>query len=90
MSLDEHTQSDTPPDHLVIGLEVDVALLPEWFDAIKELATEFSRRMAVMEHPEVWKLKIELPKDRADAFREQLIEAWEAFVAQRRAEGRWP
>lgn len=89
MSLDEHTQSDTPEDHMVIALELEVALLPEWFDAIKALAGEFARRMSVMEHPEVWKVKIELPKGRADDFRDRLGEAWHGFVTQRKEEGRW-
>ncbi len=89
MSLDEHTESDTPEDHLVLALEVDVALLPEWFDAIKDLAAEFARRMAVMEHPETWRIRLELPKDRVADFHGRLGQAWEVFVAQRRQEGRW-
>ena len=90
MSNDELIASDTPEDHFVIALEVEVALLPEWYEAIEKLAAEFSRRMAVMEHPETWRIRIELPKDRGDAFREQLQEAWDGFVATRREEGRWP
>ena len=89
MSLDDHLETDTPEDHLVIALEVEVALLPEWFEAIKALAGEFARRMSVMEHPETWRVRIELPRDSAPIFQERLGEAWQAFVEKRKAEGRW-
>jgi len=89
MSLDEVAPPDTPDDHLVIGLEIEVALLPEWFDAIRELAGEFARRMTVMEHPEAWRLKIEIPRARADEFRARLTSSWAEFVEERRAQGRW-
>jgi hypothetical protein len=90
MSLEEPDASDTPEDHEVIGLEIDVALLPEWYEAVRDLAGGFCRRMAVMEHPEVWRVRIELPKARADEFRAALGDAWAGFVADRRSRGLWP
>jgi|GEM_PF-4466599 len=83
------TTSDTPPEHSVIGLSVDAALLPEWYDAICAVAHPLCRRMSVLEKPEEWLMKVELPDEHLDAFRAGLREAWDAFVAQRKAEGRW-
>jgi hypothetical protein len=82
-------KSDTPADHFVIGLEVEVALLPEWFDAIKAIAADFARRMAVQEHPEVWRIRIEMPKAQKDAFNARLQADWDVFIGERRQQGRW-
>jgi len=83
------TRSDTPPDHTVIGLRIDGALLPEWYDAVCDVVHPLCRRMSVLEKPDEWLLKVELPKAKVPDFKEGLGAAWEAFVAQRKAEGRW-
>lgn len=83
------TKSDTPPDHTVIGLHIEPALLPGWFDAIVELAPHHVRRMAVEEHPEGWRIRVELPDAGVAAFKQALAERWEQFVAEERAAGRW-
>lgn len=83
------TESDTPPNHVVIGMTVEVALLPEWFDAIREIAGRYVRRMLVVEKPDEWIIKVELHEERVDAFRQALSERWEAFVAERKAAGTW-
>ncbi len=83
------SQSDTPPDHTVIALSIDSELLPEWFDAVRDIAGGLARRMVVVEAPEAWFAKVELHDERVDTFRDHLAAAWETFVAQRKAEGRW-
>ncbi len=83
------TRSDTPPDHTVIGLQIDAALLPEWYDAVCAVVHPLCRRMSVLEKPDEWLLKVELPKANVPAFKAGLGQAWEEFVAQRKAEGRW-
>ena len=82
-------QSDTPPEHTVIGLRIEAALLPDWYDAVCLVAQPLCRRMAVIEKPEEWAVQVELPDANLPAFKSQLGEAWEAFVARRKAEGRW-
>lgn len=82
-------QSDTPEDHSVIGMTVDAALLPEWYDAICQVAHPLCRRMSVVEKPEEWLMKVELPNEVLLQFKRELVEAWEAFVVQRKSEGRW-
>ena len=79
----------TPSDHQVIALQIDANLLPEWFDAIKRLAVRHARRMAVLEKPEQWTVRLELPKASIAAFKEDLGTEWGAFVAERKAQGRW-
>jgi len=83
------TQSDTPEDHSVIGMTVDAALLPEWYDAICAVAHPLCRRMSVVEKPEEWLMKVELPNEVLPRFKKELVDAWDSFVAQRKAEGRW-
>ncbi len=75
------TRSDTPPDHVVIGLRLDPDTLPGWYDRIMEIAPDWVRRIAVIEHPEGWYLKVEVHRDRADGFREALSAAWAAWNA---------
>jgi hypothetical protein len=82
-------QNDTPPDHTVMGLRVDVALLPEWFDAIKDLVGQHGRRMMVIEKPDEWVVQIEIHNEKKPVFSDALTTAWADFVAQRKAEGRW-
>ena len=83
------TESDTPPGHTVIGLVVDGRLLPEWYDAICGVAHPLCRRMSVLEKPNEWLMKIEFPDENLPAFRQGIAEAWDAFVVQRKVEGRW-
>ena len=83
------TESDTPPGHVVIALRVEAALLPDWYEAIIGVASPLCRRLAVMEKPEEWVLRVELPEHNVPAFKQGLAEAWEGFVARRRAEGNW-
>ncbi|MCO4773764.1 MAG: hypothetical protein KDA24_27275 [Deltaproteobacteria bacterium] len=82
-------QSDTPPDHTVIGLRIDGSLLPEWYDAICTVVHPLCRRMSVLEKPDEWLLKVELPDENLPAFKQGLVTAWDEFVAKRKAEGRW-
>ncbi len=47
------------------------------------------RRMSVLEKPDEWLMKIEFPDENLPAFKQGIAEAWDTFVAQRKAEGRW-
>lgn len=73
----------------VVSLSVDVALLPEWFQAIEGVAARHCRRMQVIEKPDEHIVQIELPVLARPTLERELMEAWEGFVAQRKAEGRW-
>lgn len=72
-------ESDTPPDHQVIGLRLDPDTLPEWWERIVALAPAWVRRMAVVENPEAWYVKVEVHRDRVEAFHEALAEAWRVY-----------
>jgi hypothetical protein len=73
----------------VISLSVDVSLLPEWFEAIEKVAAKYCRRMQVIEKPDEHLVHIELPVLAKPNLNRDLMEAWEVFVASRKAEGRW-
>ncbi|MCO4746393.1 MAG: hypothetical protein KC912_16470 [Proteobacteria bacterium] len=88
--MEDPTKSDTPPDHTVLGLRIEADLLPEWFDAVKAVGRPLYRRMAVIEKPEEWIVRIELPDEKVAQFNEEMEAAWAVFVEGRRAEGRWP
>jgi len=75
--------------HTVVNLSIESALLPEWFDAIQAIANRTCRRMAVIERPDAWIVKLEVPTDGLVGLNDALAQAWGRFVDQRRAEGRW-
>ena len=79
------SESDTPPNHKVIGLELHADTLPEWFERIKALAPNWCRRMAVMEHPEFWYVRMEMHEDVVEDFHVALAEAWRQYQADVRA-----
>lgn len=83
--------SEEPNDdgYVIISLSVDSALLPEWFDEIQTVAATVCRRMAVIEKPEAWLVRIELLKERVPELHAGLERQWAVFVEGRRAEGRW-
>lgn len=83
------TSTDTPPDHTIVALTIEPELLPEWFEAVKDIAARLCRRMAVVEDPRAWLVRIELPKERVGELNQALSSAWEDFVAERKAQGRW-
>ena len=83
------TKSDTPKDHEVVLLTVERALLPEWFEIIKEVSARHARRMAVLEKPDEWVVRVELPKVAKAAWGEELTNAWNDFVEKRRQMGNW-
>lgn len=87
--MDDPTTSDTPPDHTVLGLRVPANLLPDWYDAIRAVGRPLYRRMAVIEKPEEWILRVELPDDNVAQFNEELEAAWTAFAEARKAAGLW-
>lgn len=66
----------TPPDHVVIGLRIDAALIPDWFDEVRRIAVGRVRRMAVVEKPDVWVVQCELHRDNVEAFKDALAVAW--------------
>ena len=76
-------------DSVVIALRIEPELLPEWFETVKDIAGRLCRRMAVIEDPAAWRVQVELPREHVDPFRSQLSEAWQGFVAERKAQGRW-
>lgn len=82
-------QSDTPPDHVVLGIEIEIDLTPEWWEAILAVAPDHVRRMSTLEKPEQWYVRVELHKDNVEAFSADLAMAWEAFVEERKKQGRW-
>jgi hypothetical protein len=69
----------TPPDHTVIGLRIEAALLPSWFAEVERIAARMVRRMVVIEKPDEWIVQCELPKSQVDAFQEALQDAWDRF-----------
>lgn len=73
----------------VVSLSVEAALLPEWFQAIERVAAKHCRRMQVIEKPDEHLVHIELPLLAKPNLERDLMEAWEAFVAERKAAGRW-
>lgn len=73
----------------VVALSVEVSLLPEWFQAIERVAARHCRRMQVIEKPDEHIVHIELPLFAKPALERDLMEAWEGFVAERKAAGRW-
>lgn len=82
MSDDMPVESDTPPDHIVIGLKLDADTLPGWWEELVALAPRFVRRMAVVERPDFWYVKAEVHKDLAEDFHAAVAEAWEAWQAE--------
>ncbi|MBT3223848.1 MAG: hypothetical protein HN348_32670 [Proteobacteria bacterium] len=83
------TKSDTPADHEVVVLTVEAALLPEWFEIIKEVSAPHARRMAVLEKPDEWVVRVELPKASRASWGQELTEAWQKFAAKQRELGNW-
>jgi hypothetical protein len=81
--------TDTPPDHQVVALTIEPALLPDWYDEVSKVAAQFCRRMMTVENPEGWFVRIEVHKDKVAEFASTLTERWEAFVAERKAAGNW-
>ena len=79
----------TPPDHTVLAITIEPQLLPEWFEALRDVVTDHARRMAVIEKPDSWICRIEIQKDRVPGFSDALGEAWQVFVAERKAQGNW-
>lgn len=75
------SETDTPPDHKVIGLELHADTLPEWFDRIEGLAARYVRRMAVIQRPEFWYCKLEMHQDRVEDFHAELAQLWEGYQA---------
>jgi hypothetical protein len=73
----------------VVALSVEVALLPEWFEAIERVAARHCRRMQVIEKPDEHLVQIELPVLARPALERELMEAWQVFVAERKAAGNW-
>ncbi len=76
-------QSDTPDDHMVVGLSVEAALLPEWLETLQEVAAPFARRSEVLEQDDGRLFRVEIPKDRASDFKQVLSDAWAEFQAPR-------
>lgn len=76
---DRPVESDTPPGHVVIALRIEAALLPRWFDEVRRVSAGHMRRMAVVEKPDEWIVRIELPEEAVAAWHAALAEAWQAF-----------
>ncbi|TNE90433.1 MAG: hypothetical protein EP330_08030 [Deltaproteobacteria bacterium] len=76
-------------DLIIVPLSIEAALLPDWYDAVVRVAHPLCRRIGVIEKPDEWLVQIQLPKDRVGAFKEGLVAAWEAFVAERKERGDW-
>ena len=83
------TESDTPDDHEVVAITIEPGLLPDWFEAVRTVSAAHARRLAVIQKPDGWIVKVELPKSAKAKWGEELTQAWEAFVAGRRAAGTW-
>jgi hypothetical protein len=69
----------TPPGHTVIGLRIEAALLPDWWDEVRQVASRFVRRMAVIERPEGLVVQCELRVEQVEAFHAALASHWEKF-----------
>jgi len=67
------------PELMVVGLRIEKALVPEWFDEVRKVASRFVRRMAVIEKPDELVVQCELPASQVEAFHAALAEAWAAF-----------
>ena len=80
---------DTPPDHVVLAINIELDLTPEWWEVILEVASKHVRRMMTVEKPDEWIVRVELHKERVAAFSADLGEAWDGFVEKRKAEGTW-
>ena len=80
MAEDTPITSDTPEGHVVLGLRIEAALLPEWFEAVRDVASRHVRRMAVVEKPDEWFVRAEIAEDKMPAFQEELAAAWDAFM----------
>ena len=80
---DPSTQHDTPEDHVVMAITIEIGLTPDWWEAILEVASRHVRRMMTVERPDQWIVKVELHKDKVAAFNEDLKAAWTAFSAGR-------
>lgn len=70
------------PELTIVALTVDPALVPAWFDEIKAAAIAAKcTRMAVLEDPAGWKVRIELPAPNRDALKRDLAARWARFQA---------
>lgn len=73
------TEQPADPDEprfVILQLHLEAALLPGWFEEVKRIAARHVRRMAVIEKPDEWVVRCEVPEDGKDAFREALEAAW--------------
>ena len=76
-------------DLIIVPLEIEAALLPEWYDAVVRVAHPLCKRIGVIEKPDGWFVQVQLPKENVGDFKEGLLVAWEAFVSARKAAGTW-
>jgi len=81
--------SDTPPDHTVLALTIESALLPDWYEAVTEVAARHCRRMMTVEKPEQYFVRVELHQEKVKAFSDDLTSRWDRFVQARKASGDW-
>ena len=77
--MSEPTDGGTPPDHEVVAIRIDAALLPGWFAEIERVAARVVRRMMVIEDPAGGLVRCELRRDRKEAFVAALEDAWAAW-----------
>ncbi len=74
---------DGQPELTVVALTVEAALLPDWFEEVTAAAlAACCTRMAVLEHPEAWRVRVELPAPNRAAFQRELGERWQRFQAR--------
>ncbi len=73
----------------VVSLSIDAALLPAWFEEVERVAARHCRRMQVIERDDSHLVRIEVPALAKPNLEAELMEAWDAFVAARKAEGTW-
>ncbi len=69
-------ESDTPPDHKVLGFELPADTLPEWWHRFMDVAPQWATRMSVLEKPELWYVRVELHQDHVEDLVAALGEAW--------------
>lgn len=64
---------------VILDLRIEDALLPHWFEEVRQLAVGWVSRMAIVQLPTEWIVRCELKKDDVEGFHEVLQGAWDDF-----------
>ena len=73
----------------VIGLRIERALIPDWYNIVLDVCANWCIRMYTIEKPEEYVVQIEFEVSKVAPFYAALALAWDAFVEAQKSSGNW-